>query len=98
MRGPRLRRRQRLVDRQRVQVGVERGGQDECVLVDLAVLRVEGERGFVPQQRAAEVEAVDLRAVWRPRGLREQRIARIQTVVVVLREGLAVEGRRCRAW
>ena len=41
--------------------------------------------------RTAEIQAVELRAVRRPRGLCEQRIARIQVVVVELREGLAAQ-------
>ena len=89
--GPRLGRRQCLVDLERVQIAVERGGEHECVFGDVATLRVECERSFVAPQRTVEVEAVDLGPIRRPCGLGEQRVARVQRGVVELHEGLAVE-------
>jgi hypothetical protein len=81
-----LRRRERLVDG-----CIRRRRQNEGVFVDLPVFRVEREGRPVPAQGSGQIEPVKLRPVGRPRGLREQRIARIQHVVAILREGLPVQ-------
>src|SRR6202022_2253277 len=82
---------QSLIDPSGVKFPIQRGRQDESVLVNLTPLRIERERSSVPQQRTTEVETINLSPVRRPRGLCEQRIARVQAVVVVLREGLAAQ-------
>jgi hypothetical protein len=87
-----LRRSYRLIDLHRVQAGVESGRQDDGVLVDLPVLQVERERGSIPLQGTAQAEPIELSPVRWPRGLSQQWVARVQNVIVVLRECLPAEG------
>src|SRR5262249_24441595 len=89
--GPLLRRRESLIDGNRIQMVIEDRRQDKCILIDPSVFRVERERCFALLQWTAQTKTVQLRAVRRPSGLREQGVPRVQEASVVLSERLAAE-------
>ena len=91
-----LRRQDGLVDRLRVQVRVESGGQDEGVFGGTAAHGVDPERGLLFLDRTAQVGAEQVLAVRRPLRRSQQGAARIQRLLVVLAEKLHVNRVRAR--
>ncbi len=87
--GAGLRRQHGLTDGFRHKTRVQRGRVDERILVDRTPLHVEAKRGLPLHQRPADVQTKELLLVRRAFGLFQKRAARIQTLVVELREELA---------
>ena len=90
-RGPHLRRGQGLIDVTGLRLPSSVVASTNAFSLMLRRSASNVNEALLPPQRSTEVEAVDLCTVRRPRGLGEQRIARVQALVVVLCEGLAVQ-------
>src|SRR5439155_26627196 len=89
--GSRLRCDHSLVDLLNVEIAIERGRQDECVLVDVTALEFQSERGLLLLDRSGQAQSIEVLLEGRPGRLREQGTARVQELLVVLKEGLAAK-------